>query len=287
MAVALDRVVSLVPHHLQSLAWGSRPSFPESYRQVVAFQDHFSQQAAAYASHRPGYPAELFQYLASVSPRRDRAWDTATGNGQAATGLARHFATVIATDASRNQIANAKPESGVHYMVAASEHSALAPASIDLTTIAAALHWLDLDAFYREISRVSRPGALLAAWTYDPPSIAPAIDVVVRGFSRETLAPYWPPERRYVDRHYQTIPFPFERLTVPSFEARAEWSLDQLLSYVGTWSAVVRGKAATGTDLVADLEQRLLPLWESAARIRAIRWELFLLVGRVDGGVCR
>ena len=254
---------------------------------MAVFRDHFSEQAASYAIHRPGYPAELFRYLASVSPRRDRAWDTATGNGQAATGLARHFATVIATDASRNQIANAKPESGVHYMVAASEHSALAPASIDLTTIAAALHWLDLDAFYREVARVSRPGALLAAWTYDPPSIDPAIDEVVHDFSTNTLASHWPPERRYVDRHYQTIPFPFERLTVPSFEARAEWSLDQLLSYVGTWSAVVRGKAATGTDLVAGLEQQLIPLWRPAAHVRIIRWQLFLLIGRVDGGVCR
>jgi len=254
---------------------------------MAVFRDHFSEQAASYAIHRPGYPAELFRYLASVSPRRDRAWDTATGNGQAATGLGRHFATVIATDASRNQIANAKPQPGVRYMVAASEHSPLAPATIDLTTIAAALHWLDLDAFYREVSRVSGPGALLAAWTYDPPCIAPAIDEVVRDFSTNTLASYWPPERRYVDRHYQTIPFPFERLTVPSFEARAEWDLDQLLSYVGTWSAVVRGRAATGRDLLAGLEQRLLPLWESAARIRAIRWELFLLVGRVDGGVGR
>ena len=104
------------------------------------FRDHFSQQAAAYASHRPGYPAALFQHLASVCRRTERAWDTATGNGQAATGLAVQFATVVATDASRNQIANAKPHPGVRYMVAASEHSPLAPASIDLTTIAAALH---------------------------------------------------------------------------------------------------------------------------------------------------
>ncbi len=254
---------------------------------VAVFRDHFSQQAAAYASHRPGYPAGLSQYLASVSPRRDRAWDTATGNGQAATGLARHFGTVIATDASWNQIANAKPHPGVRYLVAASEHAPLAPASIDLTTIAAALHWLDLDAFYSEVTRVSRPGALLAAWTYDPPSIDPAIDEVVRDFSTNTLASYWPPERRYVDRHYQTIPFPFERLPVPSFEARADWDLNQLLNYVGTWSAVVRGKAATGTDLVAGLEQQLLPLWEPAAHIRVIRWQLFLLVGRVDGGSLR
>jgi hypothetical protein len=254
---------------------------------VAVFRDHFSQQAAAYAIHRPGYPAALFQYLASVCPRQERAWDTATGNGQAATGLARHFANVIATDASRNQVANAKPHPGVRYMVAASEHSPLAPASIDLTTIAAALHWLDLDAFYREVTRVSRPAALLAAWTYDPPSIDPAIDEVVRDFSTNTLASYWPPERRYVDRHYQTIPFPFERLPVPSFEARAEWDLNQLLNYVGTWSAVVRGRAATGTDLVAGLEQQLLPLWEPAAHIRVIRWQLFLLVGRVDGGSLR
>ncbi len=251
---------------------------------MATFRDHFSQQAVAYATYRPGYPDELFEYLASVSPRHGRAWDSATGNGQAAVGLERQFAVVIATDASRNQIANAKAARNVRYLVAASERSPLASASVDLVTVAAALHWLDLDAFYREVSRVSRPGAVLAAWTYDPPTIDPAVDDVVRRFSTVTLAPHWPPERQFVDRRYETIPFPFDRLDAPRFASRARWHLEQLLSYVGTWSAVLRGSAATGTDLVVALRRELAPRWQPVDGLRDIRWELYLLVGRVDGG---
>src|SRR2546430_6678173 len=65
----------------------------------MTFKDHFSKQAADYAIFRPGYPQELFVYLGSVAPSRQLAWDCATGNGQAAVGLAAVFDRVMATDA--------------------------------------------------------------------------------------------------------------------------------------------------------------------------------------------
>ena len=48
----------------------------------MSFQDHFSKQASLYARYRPQYPAALFEYLASVAPEREAAWDCGTGNGQ-------------------------------------------------------------------------------------------------------------------------------------------------------------------------------------------------------------
>ena len=73
----------------------------------MKFKDHFSGHAVEYAKFRPRYPDKLFEYLASISPRHGLAWDCATGNGQAAVGLIRHFDSVIATDASARQIATA------------------------------------------------------------------------------------------------------------------------------------------------------------------------------------
>jgi hypothetical protein len=63
----------------------------------MGFKDHFSRQSAAYRQFRPGYPPELFAYLASIAPGRALAWDCATGNGQAAIGLAPHFTLVVVT----------------------------------------------------------------------------------------------------------------------------------------------------------------------------------------------
>src|SRR5690606_4114436 len=70
----------------------------------TTFEDHFSQIAASYAQYRPQYPPTLYAYLAQNAPGRALAWDCATGNGQAALGLAAYFDQVIATDASAEQI---------------------------------------------------------------------------------------------------------------------------------------------------------------------------------------
>src|SRR5438128_6041784 len=97
----------------------------------MKFKDHFSGHAAEYAKFRPHYPDELFEYLASISPRRELAWDCATGNGQAAVGLARHFNAVIATDASAQQIERAEPDDRISYQVAPAEASGNDSASVD------------------------------------------------------------------------------------------------------------------------------------------------------------
>ena len=64
--------------------------------------DRFSTQAAAYARYRISYPAALYAWLLPQVPGRRRAWDCATGNGQVAAVLARHFEHVAATDLSPN-----------------------------------------------------------------------------------------------------------------------------------------------------------------------------------------
>ena len=112
------------------------------------------------------YPATLFTYLASQCTAHDRAWDCATGNGQAARSLATHFTAVIATDASEQQISNAQTCNGVSFRTAAAEDSGLDAASIDLVTVAQALHWFDIDRFFEEVNRVLKPGGILAVWCY-------------------------------------------------------------------------------------------------------------------------
>jgi hypothetical protein len=61
----------------------------------------------------------------------------------------------------------------------------------------------------------------------------------------------------------------------------AAMSRDQLLGYVGTWSAVARGRAVDGADPLAELERRLLPAWPDAGARRIVRWPLGLRVGLV------
>ena len=100
------------------------------------FKDHFSALAHDYASFRPHYPAALFADLAAVAPGHALAWDCATGNGQAAAGLAAHFRAVVATDASAAQIGAATGPANVRFAVAPAEASGLAPGSVDLVLVA-------------------------------------------------------------------------------------------------------------------------------------------------------
>lgn len=243
----------------------------------------FSSIAREYASFRPGYPPELFAWLAARAPGREAAWDCGCGSGQASLALAGHFARVHATDVAPEQIAAARPHPRVAYSVAPAEHSGLDAESVDLVTVAQALHWFDVDAFHAEARRVARPGGLLAVWTYPRPELAdPSLDRLFFAFYRDVVGPYWPPERRHVEANYQTLPFPFEELPHPPFGLEFRWSLEQLAGYASSWSATARYRQATGKDPLPLLRDALGPAWP-ADGMALVRMPIVLRAGVLRG----
>jgi hypothetical protein len=134
---------------------------PVALRVGTATHDNiqsFSQQSDQYARHRPTYPDELFAYLASLSRKRERAWDCATGNGQAALGCATFFEQVAASDLSLEQARHGRPRPGIRYLAGSAEHAPFADGSFDLVMVAQALHWFDLGQFYAERCVCDRAG---------------------------------------------------------------------------------------------------------------------------------
>ena len=225
----------------------------------------FSTVAREYANFRPGYPPELFAWLAQVAPARDAVWDCGCGSGQASTALAGHFSVVQATDVAPAQIAAARPHPRVRYTVAPAENSGLPAASVDLITVAQALHWFDVPAFYAEARRVARPRAVLAVWNYPRPRFVDArLDALFLGFYGGVVGPYWPPERRHIEANYTTLPFPFEELPHPEFGLTLEWNLEQVLGYVSSWSATARYRKDRGDDPVPRLRASLQPAWPTS-----------------------
>lgn len=248
----------------------------------MSFHDHFSGHADDYARFRPTYPASLYAFLARAAPAHELAWDCATGNGQAVAGLANHFKRVVATDASAPQLAHAAALAQVEYRVAEATASGIPAASVDLVTIAQALHWFDTPAFYAEVRRVARSGAICAAWGYGLMRVAPAIDAVLDRFYRDVVGPYWPPERAHLDAGYRTLSFPFAELAAPSFAMEATWPLAGLRGYLATWSAAKRYAKAVGADPIARVAADLARAWGPAETPRSITWPLYLRVGRCD-----
>jgi SAM-dependent methyltransferase len=245
------------------------------------FSDHFSSVAEAYAAARPTYPPALFDHLAGLTPSRGHAWDCAAGNGQATLALAERFAHVTATDASAAQLAQAPRHPGVTYRVGLAQESGLAGASVDLVTVAQALHWLDLSRFYEEVARVLVADGILAVWCYGLQRLDDdRVDEQLAGFYGSVVGPYWAPERTLVETGYRTVPFPFEELEAPTFEMVHEWRLSELLAYLRTWSATAAFVKARGFDPVSGLAEELAPAWGGADRPRRVRWPLSLRIGR-------
>lgn len=244
------------------------------------FSDHFATLSQNYADFRPSYPDALFAWLAARVPRHDLAWDCAAGTGQASVGLAAHFKSVVATDASHSQIDAAVPHPRIDYRVAPAEASGLPGASVDLITVAQALHWLDLAAFYAEVARVLRAGGVLAVWTYGVLTVeGDAVNNAVQTFYHETVGPYWPSERVHVENGYRDLAFPFLGVPAPPFAMEACWPLPQLLGYFRSWSATGRFISANHRDPVAALAEQMLSLWGEPSRPRCIRWPLALRIG--------
>ena len=244
------------------------------------FEDHFSKHSEQYAQYRPQYPDEIYAYLASIAPGHSLAWDCGTGNGQAAVGLAKHFEQVHATDASAEQIALAYTHSKVDYRVEPAEHVSLNTSSVDLVTVAVAIHWFNFDEFYREVKRVLKPNGILAAWTYSLTEISPEIDELINQYYGEIVGGYWPERIRYLEERYESIPFPFEEIVSPPFVMEINWNLIQLAGFLDSWSATQRYKAQKGHHPLEIIWPKLTGAWGDENKPRLIRWPLHFRIGR-------
>ena len=245
----------------------------------MRFKDYFSTQSIDYAKYRPPYPRALFEYLASLTVSHEKAWDCATGNGQAALGLTPFFERVIATDASKSQLDHATEHEKIIYREATVEKTEIESESIDLVTVAQALHWLDLDGFYREAKRVLRPGGALAVWCYNLLEISPAIDQKIEEYYRDIVGPYWAPERVLVEDGYRSIDFPFKELDAPSIHMQAMWPLADLLGYLRTWSATQEYIRSRGSDPVESIADNFSAVWGAVEEEKSVRWPLHIRVG--------
>ena len=244
------------------------------------FEDHFSQQSQTYARHRPTYPAQIYAYLASLTPEHSQAWDCGTGNGQAALGLAEHFDKVHATDASADQIKLAYPHDKVTYRVEPAESVSLPASSTELVTVAVAIHWFRFDEFYREVKRVLKPAGILAAWTYNLTEVSPQVDALIQHYYKDILGAYWPERIRYLEEKYKTIPFPFEEIQPPSFAMEVMWDLNQFAGFLDSWSATQRYKTQHAQHPLEILWPELVKAWGEEKQMRLVRWPLHFRVGR-------
>jgi SAM-dependent methyltransferase len=241
----------------------------------------FLYHADKYFLHRPTYPQEGYHLVAELCEERQLALDCATGNGQAALGLADYFGKVIAIDSSEEQIANAFRLDNVTYMVAPAENIPLPDNSVDLITVAQGVHWFYLDNFYSEAERLLKKGGVIALWCYNEAEITPEIDKVLRRLAFEILMSYWEePVIKYVFNNYENLPFPFEEIKGPSFFIKREWHLEDALNYIRTWSAIARYREEKGADPVDEILPQLRDAWGDPKEYHLVQWPIHYRIGK-------
>lgn len=261
---------------------------------VFSAPDPFGSVAEAYARHRPTYPEAFMDAyvgrLQAAPGQTPLVWDCGCGSGQASLALATRGVRVIATDASAAQLAEASRHPLITYRQASASTSGLDGASVDGVLVAQAVHWFAGEAFNAEACRVCRPGAVLAWIGYlpfqlagaEPSQLAP-LQQHLDHWYREVLAPWWPPQRRWVDQGYAGLSFPGEEWSFPpDLTIERRWSLPDLLGYLGTWSAVQAARQA-GHDPLPELSAVLAAPWPRAgAGALTVRWPFMGRWGRVD-----
>ena len=244
-------------------------------------KDLFSRQSDLYARYRPTYPKELYEYILSFVKEKNIAWDCATGNGQAAVVLADYFKKVIATDISAAQIEKAKRKENIEYSVCAAESTPFADNIFDLVTVAQAYHWIKWNEFKKEVTRVCKPNAVIAVWTYySRTTDDERIDKAVNDFYENVTRPYWDYERKYVDEKYSTVEFDYELLPVKEFETVLYWKREDLIGYVSSWSAVQKYIKTNGHSPLPLLEEEINKLWPQD-QTKKVVFPIYLKLGRI------
>ena len=205
-------------------------------------------------------------------------WDCACGNGQASIALARYFDKVIATDASEEQLKQAVQHQRIHYQIARAEDELLLPGTVDLVTVAQALHWFDLQKFYTNVRLALKTNGVLAVWCYGLHRLDPVIDDIIDRFYSDVVGPYWPKERRLIEAAYQDVEFPFQEIICPDIVMTKFWKVDEVINYVESWSAVQRYQSDNNSNPLDLIRDELISAWGND-RDRVVSWPLTLRVG--------
>lgn len=239
-------------------------------------KDLFSLDSRRYQQARPIYPQAMLQHLLSYVHTRDLAWDCGAGSGQLTHMLAPYFEQVVGTDISQSQLDHAEYYDNISYQVQPAEKTTFPDHCFDLITVAQAVHWFDFEAFYAEVKRTLKPRGIFAIIGYGLIEVDdPLFHMQIQQLYHHTLRGHWDPERRYIDQHYRTIPFPFQEIQMPNFDIRLRWSFKQLIQYLGTWSAVQHYILQKGTDPLQELNAAYADL----NQIVEVRFPVLLRVG--------
>lgn len=135
--------------------------------------ENFTGKAEAYAQGRPGYPKAVIDTITELAPSGAVFADIGAGTGKFTVELAKRGYDVYAVEPNadmREQLAlTLAPYSNAKIIDGTDEATTLPNHSVDILTVAHALHWFNLDRFRQECRRVVKPdGFVIAIYNLTP-----------------------------------------------------------------------------------------------------------------------
>ena len=136
-----------------------------------------------YSRFRPVYPAKVLNTILQYCKhdknfKFNQVIDVGCGSGQSTFALVNYFSNVIGVDPSKSQIDEAYKlklsktldnfdKKCINFYVSTAEDlSIIQSASVNLLTIAQAMHWVNETLFYKEVDRTLVRGGVLAVYGY-------------------------------------------------------------------------------------------------------------------------
>ncbi len=240
--------------------------------------ERFDRVAEGYAAYRPSCPPELIRKIASLCRNHEQVWEPGCGSGQVTPFLASAFDSVLATDPAPAAIAQAPAIKGVRFEVGDASRCSLGDGKADLIAVAQASHWFNMSVFVEEARRVAAPDAVVALWCYDRPRVSTEVDAVIDHLYFDVLKGCWDAGREHIDTRYTDLSFPFKALDVEVPDYQASWTVDGMLGYLRTWSAVDVVAERGDGDAIAVIDSDLKRAWGSETR--TVCWPVGIRAGR-------
>lgn len=176
--------------------------------------ENFTGKAEAYAKGRPSYPDAAIETIVGLAPSGTVFADIGAGTGKFTVKLVERGYSVFAVEPNadmRGQLAvTLAPFSNAKIIDGTDEATTLPDHSVDILTVAHALHWFNLDAFRVECRRVVKPGGL-----------------VIAIYNHE-------PRREMTDLYKQTVDAFFIKPMTWEFPNQMEYTRDKWLAYIAS-----------------------------------------------------
>ncbi|KAL8561078.1 hypothetical protein ACOMHN_031022 [Nucella lapillus] len=259
-----------------------------------------SEIADGYIKHRPTYTSDVYETIMNfcmenaLTAKISLALDVGCGSGQSTVPLTKHFQRVIGLDVSEAQISRAPTDiANLTFTVGSAEDlSFLDGGSVDLVTVATALHWMDMERFYAEVERVLRPGGALVAYIHGFLRLdEPAAQETVFYFYKDVLGPYWTDGIKHLEQEYRSISLPFPGWRRDDGLHTVQYlTVDELVGYLSTWSAyhqyIAHNNDGSNSSVLEDIKRRLQAVYQAKeggdGKVR-VTWPVFMLMGRKPG----